>query len=116
MNRVLVEYRDGGATHSAVFDLLDGRLHLPTISKFFRLANNVRLDGVVHAIDASGFTFANFESVNALQVTGNAQRGGWAPPMHAPCVLLHAHCHSLKLPPVLHCLHGAHAMRMPALR
>ena len=91
MANVLLEYcplgdgpgsSTGGApiVARAFFQLIDGRLHLPTIRDYFKLIT-VRLNDVVYPTDNEGFTFGTFTPTGTIRVTGDAMpceagRGG----------------------------------------
>lgn len=94
MATVLIEY-DGGDEPGAgpappparaFFQLIDGKLHLPTIREYFKLAN-VRLNNVVYPTDADGFSFSAFVPDDHISVTGDPMPGGQRAPLarHAPC-------------------------------
>ena len=59
---------------SSPFQLIDGRLHVPTLSSFFGLQHStVLINGVVHACDvASGLTLATFREGDVVKVVGEA--------------------------------------------
>jgi hypothetical protein len=84
MANVLLEYcplGDGGQPGTsagvapiiarAFFQLIDGRLHLPTIRDYFKLST-VRLNDVVYSTDSEGFTFGTFPPTGTIRVTGEA--------------------------------------------
>eukprot|EP00198_Chlamydomonas_reinhardtii_P006765 XP_001696101.1 predicted protein [Chlamydomonas reinhardtii] len=66
---------DGSPPPRAYFQLIDGKLHLPTIRDYFKLAN-VALDGVVYPTDPDGFTFNTFEPNTTSRVTGDPLLSG----------------------------------------
>ncbi|GIM08940.1 hypothetical protein Vretimale_12846 [Volvox reticuliferus] len=79
MGTVLIQHGehgpDGGPPPRAYFQLIEGKLHMPTIRDYFRLAN-VALDGVVYPTDPDGFTFSTFAPNTQARVTGDPLPGG----------------------------------------
>ncbi|GIL62405.1 hypothetical protein Vafri_16629 [Volvox africanus] len=79
MGTVLIQHGehgpDGGPPPRAYFQLIEGKLHMPTIRDYFRLAN-VALDGVVYPTDPDGFTFSTFAPSTQARVTGDPLPGG----------------------------------------
>ncbi|KAG2498246.1 hypothetical protein HYH03_003996 [Edaphochlamys debaryana] len=79
---VLISYGEPGADGTppprAYFQLIEGKLHMPTIRDYFRLGN-VALDGVVYPTDPDGFTFSTFTPNTAAKVTGDALPAGPRP-------------------------------------
>ncbi|GFR52162.1 hypothetical protein Agub_g14693 [Astrephomene gubernaculifera] len=78
MATVLIQHGEAGADGTppprAYFQLIEGKLHLPTIRDYFRLTN-IALDGVVYPTDPEGFTFSTFTADTTVRVTGDAMPG-----------------------------------------
>ncbi|GAX74394.1 hypothetical protein CEUSTIGMA_g1842.t1 [Chlamydomonas eustigma] len=71
MPQVTVVRGGDDGENSAYFQLIDGKLHLPTIGSFFGLVpSSMRLDGTVHASDGSGLTFLTFQDGQTITVVG----------------------------------------------
>lgn len=99
--KVSLRHEVNGVTlASSDFLLLhEGRLHLPTISGYFRLAlDSLRLDNVVHPTDASGLTLSVFEHGASLAVTGTPLRSK-RERRATPCM------HACKLRSLRFCVH-----------
>lgn len=75
MNTVLLECEESEneSQRSAYFQLIEGRLHIPTIKEFFGL-NVVRINEVVYPVDGQGFTYSTFQPGDSYRLAGVAKR------------------------------------------
>lgn len=71
---VLIEHGEGEGAKRAWFQLMDNRLHIPTVQEYFRL-RGVDVNGVVLSVDANGFSISTFAPGSVLRVSGEDTAG-----------------------------------------
>ena len=63
----IVTLKFGAVTETT--DLIEGRLHIPTIKDIFAL-RVVQIDGICRSVNSEGFTYATFNTGDTLNISG----------------------------------------------